>query len=213
MKIDVIGICDHNSAENADAAMRVADSTAVTVLPGMEITTAEEVHVLALFESASRSLTMQNIVYKHLLHAPNQPQVFGEQIIANEYDDVVRYHESLLMTATTIPLDRLVDMIHDHAGIAIASHIDRQSFGIYGQLGFIPPDLPFDAVEVSSHLSRDDAFQRFPDIQRFPITVSSDAHRLADIGTNGMYLWLENPTYAELKKALNNEDGRSIELR
>lgn len=213
LKLDIIGICDHNSAENVEAAIRAAEHSSLTVLPGMEIASAEEVHVLALFENPNDALGMQEIVYQHLPHTTNDPQVFGEQVIANEFDDVVRFQEKMLMTATDIPLHTLVHIVHDHNGIAIASHVDRPSFGIYGQLGFVPPDLQLDAVELSSHISYEQARAQFPDIIRFSVISSSDAHHLTEIGKNSVHLWLSEPTFAELKKALNNEEGRKIEPR
>jgi PHP family Zn ribbon phosphoesterase len=213
LNLDIIGICDHNSAENVGAAMRAAAHSSVTVLPGIEIASAEEVHVLALFENQDDVLAMQDIVYQHLPHTNNDPEVFGEQVIANEFDDVEGFQEKMLMTATDIPLHTLVNTVHDHNGIAIASHVDRPSFGLYGQLGFIPPDLKLDAVELSSHISYEQAIVQFPDITRFSVVTSSDAHYLTDIGKNAMQLWLTAPTFAEIKKAVKKEDGRKIEPR
>lgn len=211
LKLDIIGICDHNSAENVEAAMRAAAHSSVTVLPGMEIASAEEVHVLAVFENADDVLAMQKIVYQHLPNTANDPEVFGEQVIANEFDDVERFQGKMLMTATDIPLHALVNTVHDRNGIAIASHIDRPGFGLYGQLGFVPPDLKLDAVELSSHISYEQAIVHFPDITRFSVITSSDAHYLTDIGKNAMQLWLTEPTFAEIKKAVKKEDGRKIE--
>ncbi len=211
LKLDIIAICDHNSAENVGAAVRTAEHSPVTVLPGMEIASAEEVHVLALFENTDDALAMQGFVYQHLPNTKNDPHLFGEQVIANEFDDVLGFQERLLMTATDIPLQTLVDKVHTFSGIAIASHVDRPSFGLYGQLGFMPPGLGLDAVELSPHISYEQAITQFPDITRFPVISSSDAHHLDDIGKNGIQLWLAEPTFSEIKKAFKKEDGRKIE--
>jgi PHP family Zn ribbon phosphoesterase len=213
LKLDIIGICDHNSAENAGAAVRAAEHSSVTVLPGMEIASAEEVHMLALFENTNDVLAMQGFVYQHLPNTKNDPHLFGEQVIANEFDDVLGFQERMLMTATDIPLDTLVNKVHKYNGIAIASHVDRESFGIYGQLGFVPPDLKLDAMELSPHVSYEYAIKQFPDSAQFPAISSSDAHQLDDIGNNGMRLCLAEPTFSEIKKALKKEDGRKIELQ
>ena len=213
LKLDIIGICDHNSAENAGAAVRAAERSPVTVLPGMEIASVEEVHVLALFENTDDVLAMQGFVYQHLPHASNDPHLFGDQVIANEFDDVLGFQERMLMTATDIPLHALVNKIHAYNGIAIASHVDRPSFGLYGQLGFIPPDIVLDAVELSPHISYEQAISQFPDIVQFPVISSSDAHHLDDIGRHGTQLWLAEPTFTEIQKALKAEDGRKIEPR
>ncbi len=211
LKLDIIGICDHNSAENTGAAMHAAQHTPVTVLPGMEIASAEEVHVIALFEKTDDVLAMQGFVYQHLPNTRNDPHLFGEQVIANEFDDVLGFQERLLMTATDIPLHTLVHKVHKYNGIAIASHVDRPSFGLYGQLGFVPPDLKLDAMELSPHTSYEQAITQFPDITQFPVISSSDAHYLDDIGKNGTLFWLAEPTFSEIQKALKKEDGRKIE--
>lgn len=117
------------------------------------------------------------------------------------------------MTATDIPLHTLIDKVHKYNGIAIASHVDRPSFGLFGQLGFIPPDLKLDAVELSPHMSYEQAITQLPDIIQFTVVSSSDAHILTDIGTNVTQLWLAEPTFSEIKKALRNEEGRKIEPR
>ncbi|UCC11013.1 MAG: PHP domain-containing protein [candidate division WOR-3 bacterium] len=211
LKLDIIGICDHNSAENAAATIRAAEHSSVTVLPGMEIASAEEVHVLALFEKTDDVLAMQGFVYQHLPNTSNDPHLFGEQVIANEFDDFLGFHERMLMTATDIPLHTLVQKVHKYNGIAIASHADRPSFGLYGQLGFVPPDLELDAMELSPHISYEQAIIQFPDMIQFPVISSSDAHHLDDIGKNEIQLWLAEPTFSEIQKALKKEDGRKIE--
>jgi PHP family Zn ribbon phosphoesterase len=204
----MIGICDHNSAENVAATIKAAEHTSLTVIPGMEISSQEEVHVLALFEHADEVGAMQDIVYNHLPRMQNKPDLFGEQIVANEHDEVVRFEKRLLMTATDIPLNDLVSTIHDNNGIAIAAHVDRPSFGLYGQLGFIPPDLLLDGVELSRHITLEQAKQRFPDIERYRVITSSDAHCLEDIGTNATRLRLFKPDYTALKKALQDTTER-----
>lgn len=210
MKLDIIGVCDHNSAENAHATIRAAAHTHLTVLPGMEITSEEEVHMIALFETIDGALHMQNIVYDHLPDTVNNPDLFGEQVVANEQDDVISFQKKMLMTATDIPLNNLVQMIHDLDGIAIASHVDRTSFGLYGHLGFAPPGLELDAVELSSHTSEAEARRQFPDIERFTIIAASDAHRLEEIGQTAIDCMLEEPTFQELNMALKTVGGRHI---
>ena len=86
--LDLIAVCDHNTAENAGAAMREGQKQGLWVLPGMEICSKEEVHILALFEELEKALAMQDFVYDHL-PGENRPEVFGCQVVANEYDEVL----------------------------------------------------------------------------------------------------------------------------
>lgn len=207
--MDIIGICDHNSAENAQAAIRAADGS-ITVLPGIEITSAEEVHMLALFGTIEDAIQMQEIIYQHLPDTRNDPRLFGEQVIANEHDDVIGLNERLLLTATSMSLKDLVITVHAHNGIVIASHIDRPTFGLYGQLGFIPEHLALNAVELSPQTTYAKACSQYPDIERFPVIFASDAHSLCDIGKISTKMRLSEPTFAEITYALKNEQGRSI---
>jgi len=210
MKLDILGICDHNSAENIQATINASSDENITVLAGMEVTTAEEVHIIALFDETREVLGLQKQVYEHLPPGVNKEALFGPQIIVNELDEVVGYNKRLLITATSITLKELVEQIHDMGGLAIASHVDRETYGIIGQLGFIPDDLELDALEISPHMTRSDALARFPEIKKFPLVAASDAHHLEDIGKATTSFLLEAPTIDEIRKALRNQLGRRI---
>ena len=207
--LDIIPICDHNSMENAGYVMRAAAGSTITVLPGMEVTSAEEVHVVALMEDLGRAQKLQDLVYAHL-NGMNDEDVFGVQAVVNEHGEVEGLNTRLLIGATSLTLKQLVDAIHDLQGLAIASHIDREAFGIIGQLGFIPPDVRFDALEVSAALGIAKARQRYPELADYPFITSSDAHYIKDIGRNVIRLRLEAPSLAEIQSALRDENGRSI---
>lgn len=206
-EIDILGICDHNSTENSPGLMKAAASMDIGILPGMEVTSLEEVHVLALFDAIGNALAMQEYVYKNL-PGENDPDAFGMQVIVNEKEEVLGFNEKLLIGATTLPLDDVIRSIHALSGVAIASHIDREAFSIIGQLGFIPEDLELDALEISPRVSYEDALAAYP--YNYPITSSSDAHYPDDIGKTFTSFLLEEKTVAEIKKALKNEKGRRI---
>lgn len=208
--IDVIAICDHNSAENLHAAYNAASKTSVTILAGMEITSSEEVHLIALFDSAYTAMTLQKIVYEHLAPEKNNPEFFGEQIIVNERDEVEGYNERLLIGATDLSLQRLVEEIHRIGGLAIASHIDRESYSIIGQLGFIPEDLKLDALEISFNANRKRLNAEVPSMRKYPVVASSDAHVLEDIGKVTTTFYIAEPTVSEIKMALVNAESRKI---
>jgi predicted metal-dependent phosphoesterase TrpH len=208
----MIGITDHNSAENVEATRRAAQEKDITVLSGMEIVSAEEAHVVALFDTPAMALELQSVVYNCLTPGRYTASVFGEQIVVNEFDEVEGYNKKLLISATKMSLSNVVSEIHKLHGVAIASHIDRESFSIISQLGFIPPDLELDAVELSPHTHKTEFLQKFPDVERFPIITASDAHFLDDIGTATTNFLIEEPTIQEMKMALRNENGRKVEI-
>lgn len=206
-EINIIGICDHNSSENSLAVMNAAKKMNINVIPGLEVTSQEEVHVLALFDEVENALKMQEYVYENL-PGENDEDAFGMQVIVNEKEEVLGFNNKLLIGATTIPLEEIIQIIHSFDGITIASHIDRESFSIIGQLGFIPDNLELDALEISPNITFEEAKKRYTN--NYPITCFSDAHYPDDIGKGFTSFLLKDGTVAEIKKALKNEEGRKL---
>ena len=207
--LDLIALCDHNSAENAGAAMREGNKQGLPVLPGLEICSREEVHILALFEALDPALEMQAYVYANL-PGENNSEVFGFQVIANEEDEVMGENPRLLIGATRLGLHDIVEKTHVLGGISIASHVDRPAYGIINQLGFIPEDLNLDGLEVSSRIKLAEAAQTIPGIGNYSCVTASDAHYPNDIGKAFTVFQLAGPTLAEIRLALAKKDGRRI---
>jgi len=200
--LDMIGICDHNSAENAGAVMIAGARTGLTVIPGMEVTSREEVHILGLFGATEGLMDLQAVVYENL-PGENDQEAFGFQLVIDDRDCVVGTINKLLIGATTLAVEQVVGAIHQFGGLAIASHIDRERFGIIGQLGFIPEGLGLDAVEVANASLREWDYA-------YPVVASSDAHYLEDVGRNSTCFEVEQASFDEIAKALNSEGGRRI---
>lgn len=207
--LDIIAICDHNSAENVLAVKKAGEREGIVVVGGMEITSQEEVHILALFENDADLLHVQNIVYENL-PGVNDQEFFGEQLIVDEDDKIVGINDRLLIGATTLQVEQVVDIVHQSGGIAIASHVDREAFSIIGQLGFIPDEVKLDGLEVSPRNSLEEVKTRLPQVNDFPIVSFSDAHYLEDIGKAHTSFFIENVSIDELSKALLNRDGRKV---
>ncbi len=205
--IDIIGICDHNSSENSLAVMKAATRTRIRVIPGLEVTSREEVHISALFDNMESAFKLQEFVYENL-PGKNDEKAFGQQIIVNEKEEVKGFSDRLLIGATTIPLEEVIRLVHSFGGIAIASHIDREIFSIIGQLGFIPEGLALDALEISPRMTFEEAVKAYP--YNYPIICSSDAHYPEDIGKGSTSFLLEEGSLVEIKKALKNEQGRRL---
>lgn len=208
--IDIIAICDHNASENMQFVLRLAEGKPLTVLPGIEITSSEEVHLLALFDTLTDLKKIQDIIYSHL-SGTNREEVFGCQAIVNDQDEVEGFNDRFLLGATKLPLLEIIHYVHECGGLAIACHIDRESFSVIGQLGFIDPETPFDALEVTHHTGIQGARLKYAELARFPFLVSSDAHFIKDIGQGVTTIFLERGTIAELKMAFEHQDGRYIQ--
>ncbi|MHB9030073.1 MAG: PHP domain-containing protein [Candidatus Latescibacterota bacterium] len=197
--LDCIGICDHNSAENVPAVKKAGKRAGIQVLGGMEITTREEVHILALFEDDRSLRNIQDLVYRNLT-GENDEETFGEQLIADENDRIIGSCRKLLIGATNLSLDEAVRGIRDHGGIAIASHIDREQFSVIGQLGFIPEHLPLHALELSPRV--DARARSVFECLGFPLVTFSDAHYLTDIGKVSTLISAPKLSFNALRTAL-----------
>jgi len=208
-QIDIIAVCDHNSSENVRYVARAAENTSLAVIPGMEVTSREEVHVLALFEHVEDLDKLQTYVYEHL-NGLNDENAFGMQVIVNETGEVEGFNERLLIGATEISLEDLVEKVHEYGGLAIAAHIDRPSFSILSQLGFVPVHVPFDALEISARLAFEKARLRFPELADYPFITSSDAHFIRDIGETCTRMNLKKASLSEIKKAFQKKEGRYV---
>lgn len=207
--LDIIAVCDHNSAENVAASIRASVKHGLRVLPGIEISSKEEVHILAIFETIEQALSMQDVVYKHL-KGTNRPELFGDQVIANEFDEVDGFNDRLLIGATSMGVEKIVKETGRLGGLSIASHVDRPSFSILGQLGFIPPDLELDALEISDSSRWEAMRQEDIGVEKLPVVASSDAHFLTDIGKVYTLLFLEAPNIEEMRMALSGKSGRKV---
>jgi len=207
--LDLIAICDHNSVENAGVAMREGARQGVRVLPGMEVCSKEEVHILALFEELDPALKMQAYVYANL-PGENRPDVFGSQVVANENDEVLGENPRLLIGASRLGLHDIVEKTHELGGLSLGCHVDRPAYGIINQLGFIPADLALDGVEVSRRVKLADAHKTVAGIEKFSCITSSDAHFLEDIGKVWTLFQMAEPTVAEIQKSLLQQGGRRI---
>jgi len=207
--LDLIAICDHNTVENAGVVIREGARQGIRVLPGMEVCSKEEVHILALFEALEPAKKMQEYVYANL-PGENRPDVFGCQVVANENDEVLGENPRLLIGATRLGLHDIVEKTHELGGLSVGCHVDRPAYGIINQLGFIPADLALDGVEVSRHVKLADAYKTVAGIEKFACITSSDAHFLEDIGKVRTIFQMAAPTIAEIRKSLLQQGGRRV---
>ncbi len=210
--INIIAVCDHNSVENAAVTRDMARKKGINALAGIEVNSTEEAHILGLFDDMEGALKMQTVVYEHLQAGENDENTFGMQVVVNEIDEVMDFNKRLLIGSTDLSVNALVALIHGCGGIAIASHIDREGFGIIGQLGFIPAGISFDALEISVMTPLAEARVKFGQYAHVPWVTSSDAHRLEDIGRRTTRFMLYHSTFEEICLALQGRDGRGVSL-
>ena len=179
--LDIIAITDHNSAKNVEAVMECAKNTDIIVVPGMEVETAEEVHMLCLFTDLEGVYRLETHIYENLPALDNRVDIFGEQRILDEKDEIKSFEQRMLVTACALSVQKLKEQTEEFGGIVIPAHIDRQAYSIVSNLGFIPPELGLKYVEISAKSVDEQAFIRGQQLDRFHIIHNSDAHFLGDI--------------------------------
>lgn len=180
-QLDIIAITDHNSCENAKAVIDAANGKDITVIAGMEIESSEEIHMICLFPDLNQALNMQNIVYDNLPKLENRENIFGQQLIYDSEDRVIAHQNRMLLTATYISIEDIVEYTYRFNGVTYPAHIDRNSYSIISNLGMIPEQLNINAVEYSNFELFQNLIQSHNYLKRYLTINSSDAHYLEDI--------------------------------
>jgi hypothetical protein len=206
--LDLIAVTDHNTTENAGAVIEAAAGTGLAVLPGIEVTTSEEVHLLGLFEAGTDLGAFQAEVYRNLPDLPAKMKFVDDQVLVDAADYVTGFCPRCLFGATGYSVQEAVGLIHGYGGLVMACHIDRDSFSLISQLGFIPPGLGLDAVEVSPRLSTADARAAFGPLGALAVVRFSDAHKPEEIGAATTEFLIDEPSLREIRLALAGEQGR-----
>lgn len=182
--LDMIAVSDHNTAGNVAAVMAVGKEAGITVVPAMELETAEEIHVLCLFPTLEAVLRFEKEqVAPALPPISNDPRIFGEQYFMNAEDEIVGEESRYLINATSISLDGLPELVRSYGGIAIPAHIDKATKSLVGNFGMVGDYMGFRCFELSRNL-KDDFIVATPGLGKRPYRYihDSDAHYLQDIG-------------------------------
>jgi hypothetical protein len=211
-RLDLIAVTDHNTMENAAAVVAAARGTGLAVLPGIELTTVEEVHILGLFDAEADVRPFQEEVFRNLPDLPAKRKYVDDQVLVDAEDYVTGFSPRCLFGATLLSVHEAVGLIHAHGGLAIASHIDRESFSVVSQLGFIPEGLGLEAVELSPHADMAGAREAYGVAPDMAVVRFSDAHKPDEIGAATTGFLVAAPTLEEIRLALAGRDGRKVLL-
>ncbi len=181
--LDIIAITDHNSCRNARAVME-AGKGVIKVVPGMEVTTSEEVHTLCLFPDIDAAEDMGEFVRSKMTGIKNEPEIFGRQLIMNAEDEIVGEEEELLVNAVNLDIYEASDATKKRGGLFIPAHIDKSSYSVTANLGFLPPDLYVDGLEITTR-GLAEYKEKYP---QYGIITDSDAHYLEHISEKERFL-------------------------
>jgi len=194
-KMDILGITDHNSTRQCRLLSQIAEAKGIFVLPGAEITSREEVHCVAFMPGWAELEGLQQYLDQHLGNVMNDVDKFGYQVVVDENENIVYEEPKLLIQSIDQSVEEIEAFVHSLGGLFIPAHVNRPTFSLISQLGFVPDDLNYDALELSKHIIR-----------------SSDAHFLKNVGEVFTGFYLEEASFQEIKMALLSMDGRKAGL-
>ncbi len=210
--LDIIGITDHNSTLHANVMIELGKKEGITVFPGVEVNTREEIHCLAFFENAENTKKFQEYLERNMPEIKNIPERFGAQLIVNENEEILKEVENLLIAGLSVSIEEVETEVHRLNGIFIPAHVDRQMNGIYAQIGFIPDDLKIDAFEVSATVKLSDLLEKRKELNNKVLITNSDAHYTNQIGQACTEYYMNEPTFSEWVKTLNSEGNRKFRM-
>ena len=204
MGLDAIALTDHNTAQNCPAVAEAAKEAGLIFIPGMELCTAEEVHVVCLFPTVEKALEFSDYIYETLPPVKNKPAVFGEQAVCDKNDNIIKQEERLLITASSVSTSKSVKIVENFDGICYPAHIDRSSFSIISNLGTIDEHFGFTCAEVFDMSKEEELKNNHPYLNKLKIVSDSDAHYLENMRMAEYYLDLPDKSIDEIFRYLRN---------
>jgi PHP family Zn ribbon phosphoesterase len=199
--LGMIAVTDHNSTRGYEEIARIGRREGVAVMCGAEITTREEVHVVAIVNENARE-EFQLWLDRYLPKIPNREDIFGYQLVVNEFEEVIYQEPYLLLSALDRSIDQVEEFIHSLGGIFIPAHIDKLQNSITSQLGFVPKGIKADALELSYRSDLQLLLKKYPWIENYTFVRSSDAHYPDDFGDVFSVFDIQEPSFEALKEAL-----------
>ncbi|MDF2906783.1 MAG: putative metal-dependent phosphoesterase family [Herbinix sp.] len=205
--LQIIAVTDHNSCKNCPAILELAKQHDIVALPGMELTTMEEVHALCLFAELEDALRFNEYVSSKLMKIPNNERVFGKQEICNEEDEVIGREPYLLINATEISFDDLGGLMREYHGVYLPAHIDKNSNSLLSNLGFISPEADFVIAEFADITKYEKISDQNPYLKECNIITNSDAHELGRMNEAVNFLNCDSMDKDDILRALITKIG------
>lgn len=194
--LQIAALTDHNSVKNCPAFYQAAKKQGIIPIAGMELTTAEDIHVVCLFEELADAMAFGDAVDERRIRIPNRVDIFGDQILMNAEDEPIGIEEDLLPNATMLSLDDVPPLVEQYRGVCFPAHIDREANGIIAILGTVPEYPAFDCAELRDYINKEEYQTKYPILKNKRLLCGSDAHYLWDIRDAEAYFDLEDEPYS-----------------
>ena len=194
--LQIVALTDHNSTENCPAFFCACKAYGIIPVAGMELTVSEDIHLVCLFRELEAAMDFGHEVDKYKINYKNRPDIFGQQLVMDEEDNVIREEENLLLNATMLSLGEGTALVRKFGGVCYPAHIDRTSNGAVAVLGAFPDWLGYTAYELSGKGVKSEEEEKNPHIKKLKCVVSSDAHYLWDMSEPLNYFMLDDEPYS-----------------
>lgn len=194
--LNLLALTDHNSCKNCPAFFEACKRQGIVPVAGMELSTAEDIHLVCLFESLDTAMAFDQEIHSHLLPVKNRADIFGNQLILDDDDELIGEEETLLISATDLGIEEAIHLARAFGAHVRPAHIDRESNGIVSILGGIPAEYGFGCFEFNDAEHIREYCDRFPLITSESVLVCSDAHRLWELNEAEHCLFLEDEPYS-----------------
>ncbi|MDR1006328.1 MAG: PHP domain-containing protein [Bacteroidales bacterium] len=209
--LQIIGLADHNSTLHCKLTKSIGQKEGIFVLCGAEVTSKEEAHCLCFFEHDAELDLFQSWLEEKIAKIELDEEKFGYQLVVDENEEIIAQPPFLLTSAIDADIDEIYDKVHSLNGLFVPAHVNRQANSLMSQLGFVPPDLRADGLEISKHVTKTDFLKKNAYLKRFQFIQSSDAHFVHLIGETFCFFHISEPSFEEIRKAFGNKDGRFIQ--
>lgn len=197
--LNIVALTDHNTCKNCPAFFEAAKKNGIIPVAGMEVTSAEDIHMICLFEELSDAMKFDEFIETKRVKIKNRVDIFGDQLIMDKDDNVVGTDEFLLSNATELRVEEIPLLAQKFSGVCYPAHIDRQANGIIATLGTFPEDLEVNCAELHKKESIDPYNEKYPVLKEKTHIVSSDAHFLWDIRDKDAFFTLDDEPYSSKK--------------
>ena len=197
--LQIVALTDHNSARNCPAFFAAAKKQGIVPVAGMELTTSEDIHAVCLFEQLEDALRFDEYIQSRRTLIPNRTDIFGDQLLMDENDEIVGTEPHFLSNATSVSIEEAPAIVRQYNGVCYPAHIDREANGIIATLGTFPETLDCRCAELRDAENQSELEPRFPILKEKQIIISSDAHYLWDIRDKQAYFELEDEPYSSEK--------------
>lgn len=205
--LDLIALTDHNTSRNCAPFLKMADDYGLIALPGMELTTDEDVHVVCLFPDLYAAMDFDSFVYARMFKIGNKEHIFGAQLLYNDRDEIIGHEPNLLISNTSISFEDVFDLTEERGGIMIPAHIEKSSNSLISNLGFVPPDSRFLCAELKDLKKLPDLKKKNPYLEQCKIITNSDAHFLEHINEPENFLQVNSRSIPDILRSLKGLDS------